>query len=190
MIPLPESGGNRIKLPASGYLKAILITILIFLAIILYVLQFEHFDKILNTSYFLLLSLALGLALGILIGKRYADKEHDIVEKMRLYMICGGLCIVFMPLFIALTNRLLDFKAIQFKDAQLLEFRPQTSQPFGYLKGEEYNITHYKSTLLINEDIFKIKTRVNPFPEHEVGDQILVPVRQGLLGIKYLHMGD
>jgi len=186
MLEFPKLSGNRIKLKNSEYLKAVLIVLLIIFAIVVYVFQFDHFDKMLNAKYFLFTSLGLGLALGIFIGRPYAEKEHDLVDRMRIYMTCAGLCVVFMPLVICLVNRYLDFREPRFEMAQVLELRAKTDQPFGYLKDEEMTITYYKATVLIGEDIFKFKTKEHPFPQKQEGDMVQVPICQGLLGMEYL----
>ena len=186
MLPTPSVSGNRIKLSPSGYLKVGIAAILIFTAIVLYVFEFNHFDKTIDIKYLLILSLVLGLIAGVLIGRRLAKEEHEIFEQMRIYMICATLCIVFMPLLVSLTNRLLDFKTPIDTEAQILSFQPQTDLPFGHMKGEKVDITHYEWVLLIDGKNFKFSTKELPFPENELGDLVSIPVHRGLLGIRYL----
>lgn len=186
MIPLPNISGNRYKLSQSGYIKAIGAGVLIIAVIVTYVLQFDHFDKILNATYFLILSACLGAALGVFLALRFSKKEKEAYDKMRVYMICIMLSIVFMPLLVGLINRYLDFRTVQVKEAQLLQLKPSTNQPFGYLRDEEMKITHYDTVILLDGDIHNLKTKNNPFPNQKAGDKIMVPIHQGLLGINFL----
>ncbi len=186
-FPTPDGAGNRIKLSPSGYLKAFLIVLAVLACIVIYVLHFDHFGKMLDTRYFLLLSLGIGLLIGIAIGHKYAKKEHDVVEQMRLYIFCTGVAIVFMPLFVALTNRYLDFKAPQSKMAQILELKASIGQPYGYVKGEEKIATRFKIVLLYEDEIYDIVTKKPAFLNYRPGDNIPIEIRSGLLGIRYFN---
>ncbi|MFT5168782.1 MAG: hypothetical protein ACI8P3_004027 [Saprospiraceae bacterium] len=186
MIPTPGFSGNRIKLTPSGYLKAGLAALLIISAIILYVTQFDHFGKMLNTKYFLILSVVLGIFTGTLIGRRYAATEKEAYEQMRIYVICIMMSVVFMPLLVGLANRFLDFRAPQTKAVQLLDFQARVDQPFGHLKGEKVEVTQYNTVILLDEKIIKFSSKTSPFSKDNLGEIIEIPVRQGLLGIRYL----
>lgn len=188
MIPLPDTSANRIKLTRSGYIKMISLTILVFIMIIVYVFQFDHFDKILDIRKWLILSGLTGIGVGYLIGKKNADKEGEAYEQMRIYMICIVLSVVFMPLVMSLINRYGDFKAPQFEQVELLGLKPQVDQPFGHLKGEQPKITHYESAVLLGNKIYNFSTKVNPFSQNAPGDVIQLPVQSGLLGIRYIDL--
>ncbi len=186
MIPLPEVSGNRIKLTPEGYLKAILAVIFIVTLIVLYVFQLRHFNKILNPGFFLLLSGLIGLILGLGIARKYSQEVKDTYEKMRIYMLCIVLSVAFAPLLVSLANRYLDFKTVQYKEAQLLSIGARTDQPFGYTKGEKLKVTNFDMVLLIDEKVYEIRNATNPFPGKKAGSIVQVPVQQGLLEINYL----
>lgn len=176
--------GNRIKLSTQGYIKAVLAVMLIFAAIVLYVFQFDHFGKLLDGKYFLLLSAGIGLLIGSLIGHQFAKEEFELAEKMRLYVFCAGLTIVFMPLLIGLINRYLDFSPPQQAQVQLLELKTGISQPFGYVKGEKLK-PNYRMVILYDQTIYKLTFKEPAFTQHTPGDMITIPIRKGLLGIRY-----
>ncbi len=188
MIPLPDTSANRIKLTRSGYIKMISLTVLIFIMILLYVFHFDHFDKILDTRKWLIIAGIVGLGLGFFIGKKNADKEHEIYEQFRLYTLCIVLSIVFMPLVISLINLYGDFKAPSSQQVQLLDLKPKVDQPFGHIKGEEVKVTHYETAVLLDDEVFKFSTKENPFPGRAMGDMVQLPVYPGLLGIRYLDL--
>jgi len=185
MIPLPEVSGNRIKLTKEGYFKAILAVIFGVVLIVLYVFQIRQFNKILNPGFFMLLSGLVGAIIGLAIARKYSQDVKDTYEKMRIYMLCIVLSIVFSPLLISLTNRYLDFKTVQYKEAQILKIGARTDQPYGYTKGEKLKVTSIDITLLIEEKIYNFKNTSNPFPGKEAGSIVQVPIRQGLLEINY-----
>ena len=186
MFPTPSVSGNSIKLTPLGYFKAGLGVILILTAITLYVFEFDHFDKILDTKYFLILSLSLGLLVDVFLGRHLAKNEHELFEQMRIYMICGMITTVFMPLVISLVNRHLDFKSPQNMGAEILAFKPRADQPFGYIKGEKLDVTHFEWAISLEDKNYKFSTKTLPFPDNKLGDRVNIPVHQGLLGIRYL----
>ncbi len=177
---------NQIKPNLSNYFKAALAALLIILSVVLYVFEFDHFDKTINIKYLLLLAVILGLLVGILISRRLAINEFELFEQMRIYMICTIICIVFMPLVLSLTNRLLDFRTPDLKTAQILSFQAVGDQPFGHIKGEKLKITNYEWGIELDQQVFNFRTKTLPFGEKKLGDNVQISVYQGLLGIRYL----
>jgi hypothetical protein len=186
MLPTAGFSGNRIKLSPSGYLKAGLAALIIISSIVLYVTQFDHFGKMLDTKYFLILSTFIGIILGSLVGRRFAAGVKEAYEQMRVYVICIMLSIVFMPLIIGLMNRYLDFRSPQTVSVQLLDLQARVDQPFGHIKGEKVAVTQFYNVILLDEKIIKFTSKTTPFSKDRLGEMIDVPVCRGFLGIRYL----
>lgn len=172
--------------PRADLVKAVAGVVLILLISIGYVGIFSRLGQLIDYTYFWILSLVLGILAGGAIGYYFSKTEYELFEQVRIYVICGVLGIVLMPMFVFVINRQLDFRAPRMQKATLEMLKPSTDQPFGYIKGEEVIVNSYKLILLMEENIFRFTIKENPYPNAEVGDQVLVPVYAGALGISYV----
>ncbi len=186
----PYGGSNRIKLDKSGYLK-VGIGIIIFLgAMVLYVFELKHFDRILNPKLLFAYAFGFGLALGIFLGKRFSKGILESFEKMRIYMILIVLSIIFMPLLINLANRCMDFSTPEYKEVVLENVEAYISEKYGVLKGEDVKIAGYKIVLVMDQEVLQLKSKHNPFPNKKKGDVVRIAIHKGLLGIKYVVLNN
>lgn len=189
MFNLGSTGsGNRIKLDKSGYLKVGIGTLVVFGLIVLYVFELRHFDLLINPARLILLAFALGLILGIMLGNRFSRGVQDTFEKFRIYIILIFLSIVFMPLMVNLANRLLDFREGELREVSLESAEPYISEKYGVLKGEEVKIAGYKIVIVMDQEVYQLKSRQHPFPENKPGDKVNITIHQGLFGLKYLDL--
>ena len=101
-------------------------------------------------------------------------------------MIMIVFCIVFMPLIVNLTNRILDFRSPELKEVSLESAEAYISEKYGVLKGEELKIAGYKIIILMDQEVLQIKSKTNPFPNNKKGDQVQIAINKGLLGIKFV----
>ncbi len=186
----PYGGGNRIKLDKVGYLKAVVVAVIIFGLIVLYVFEFPHFDLILNPKRLILFAVAFGLVLGIILGKRFSTGVKEAYERMRIYMILTVLCLFFMPLLISLANRFLDFRTPESKEVILENVEAYISEKYGVLKGEDVKIAGYKIVIVMDQEVHQLKSKQNPFPNYKQGDKVQIAIYNGLFGIKYVGLKD
>ncbi len=183
-----SGGGNRIKLDQSGYLKVGIGATIILGLIVLYVFEFKHFDLVLNPKLLMGYAFGFGLTLGILLGNRFSKGVIEALEKMKIYMILITLSIVFMPLIVNLTNRLLDFRSPEMKEVSLENVEAYISEKYGILKGEDVKIAGYKIVLIMDQEVLQLKSKINPFPNNKKGDKVQIAIHKGLLGIKYIDL--
>ena len=186
----PYDGGNRIQLDKSDYLKVGLGIVGIFGLIVLYVFELKHFDLILNPKILFLYVFGFGLTLGILLGRKFSRGIKDAYERMRIYSILIALSMVFMPLFVNLANRLLDFKTPEIKEVSLENVEAYISERYGVLEGEDVKIAGYKIVLVMDGTVLQLKSKHNPFPKNKPGDKVQIAIHKGLLGIRYVNLNQ
>lgn len=168
------------------FLKALTALVIILVLVFVYIGQFPHFNLLLTPKRLLLYATIIGLATGILFGKHFSQNEWELFEKVRIYVIFIVTALVFMPLFLSLANRYLDFRNPDFIEAELVSHRQLVHQPFGYVKGEELKVTGYKTGVILDKKVFTFQTKENPFPGREIGSKVSVPIYRGALGIRYI----
>ena len=183
--------GNRIKLDKSDYPKVIIGVILLFGMIVLYVFEFKHFSLVLEPKWLLLFSLGFGIMLGLTLGNRFSKKVKESFERFRIYTLFIFLSIFFMPLLINLSNRLLDFRQPELREVSLENVEAYISEKYGVMKGEDVKIAGYKIVVVMDQQVLRLKSEENPFPNSQAGDMVKIAVHNGLFGIKYVNLtGD
>lgn len=184
----PYGGSNRVKLDNSGYVKVGIGAIIIIALIALTVLEFRHFDLLLNPKLLLVYALVLGLILGTILGKKFSEGIKETYEKVRIYVVLIMASIIFMPLFVSLTNRLLDFRTPEKKAVIFENAEAYISERYGVMEGETAKIAGYKIVLVMDQEILQLKSKKHPFPNAKKGDTVELTIKKGLLGIKYVKL--
>ncbi len=179
-------GQNRIKLDRAGYLRVALATILIMGSIFLYVFEFRVFNRTLNIGWLLLISALVGGTLGYYISRKFSKGINETYERMRIYMVCIAMCVLFTPLYLSLINRFLDFSEPEIISVEFLSSSARISERFGNLKGVKNKIDHYAIVVVIDDQPVSFRTKKDYFSEFKEGEIVDLKVNQGLLGVRYI----
>jgi hypothetical protein len=163
-------------------IKAAAITALIIGAVVLYVLEFQYFDRILNVRGLVLVSLALGALLGFALARRWRHTAGDSLERFQLHAALVVLCALFMPLLGSLSNRLLSPFPARVETVEFVEESPRIASRFGVIRGEEPVANQYTLFFYRENRLRRIKNQRAHFSEQLRGDSIPLPFRRGLWG--------
>lgn len=158
---------------------------LVFLGmLVLYVFEFPHFDRTGDVSYLVLFAGVAGVLTGALIARNYRHVAKGPTETMQIYVFCIGVSLMFMPLLVSLSNRLLSFHPFEEEKALVLEADKRITERFGILKGDKIPGQKIRMTVEINHQIMRYTTDEVDSKLPMRGDTILVKTRQGLWGFK------
>lgn len=158
---------------------------LVFLGmLVLYVFEFPHFDRTGNVSYLALFAGIAGVFTGSLIARNYRHVAKGPTETMQLYVFCIGISLMFMPLLVSLSNRLLTYHPFEEEKAFVLEVDKRITERFGILKGEKMPTEKINMTVEINNQIMRYTTVDIDSNLPKRGDTILVKTRMGLWGFR------
>lgn len=155
----------------------------------LYVLEFKHFNRLLEAKRLALWAFAVGAIIGSSIGYRIARDFHDLTEKIQMIVFFGVLVTLFMPLFSSLSNRLLPLSS-ELMEVEFLEEKPFYADRFGLIEGEKPPPAGYHSILYFNGDMHDFSTKQAKFEGLERGDKTSIRLITGLWGFKLVELSD
>jgi hypothetical protein len=167
------------------YIRNILIGLLIIGLIILYSLEFSYFGNTFGFRDLLWKALLLGGLLGLLLGYLFQRKIVQPLEKVQILIFFTLLCLIFMPLFASLSNRLLHFGKTEVQKYPLFHLKSFISDRFGLIKGDDMSPDGYYLYILKDEQIVRITTRDPRFEQLERGDTVRLKIRKGLWGYEW-----
>jgi hypothetical protein len=166
-------------------LLIILGVLALFGAIVLYMFEIQWYQNYLQPGNMVIGSLVLGMLIGISLGYRLQNTAAEMVDKMRIWVVCFVVSILPMPLLASLTNRLFSSN-VQEMEVVFWSEKADLSQPFGYIKGESgANFGHY-IFVVVDGKIIRLKSKAPRFPFAVEGDIVKIPVRKGLWGADYV----
>lgn len=181
------SSGNRQILSREEYLKYGGLGVTFILLIVLYVFEFKYFNLALGIKPLILGALLFGLLLGLFLGYRFRKSGTDLTERVQIYVFFVFLCVIFMPLFASLSNRLLSFNAIHQEEVEFVEQNASYSSRMGVIKGEHIKPNNYHSFFYRDNQLYRVKTKSPLFsPDQERGDRVSISVQKGLWGIEWV----
>ena len=162
---------------------ALLLSILMWL----YMREFSVFSKTLEIKRLVLISLLGGtlLAVGIvwLWRSRFMPWEEHFPTAVMILIFS----LVFSPLFGSLLNR-----GLGHEETQSFGFIAETayySTGYGVLKGEKLKPTGWKLLLLEGNQEWRLSYKGPAcFPLTKPGEQIILPVKQGFLGVRVVSL--
>lgn len=170
------------KFPFLYYLKYTAIAALFLLLLILYVLEFPYFSNTFEVQKMVIFAMILGAAFGAFLGFRYQYVAKDSLERFQVYTAFIVLSIIFMPLVMSLSNRLLSFQTMRQEQVELFQVEARVSERFGLLKGDAIQANSYYIFFIRNGELKRIKTEQDIFKNNKKGDLIQLPVKKGIWG--------
>jgi hypothetical protein len=166
-------------------LFSVLLTLLFFALILVYVKEFPFFSNTIEVKWLLIGALIAGLLIAVLIAvlivalsfKKLAPLGRHIPE----LLFIGSVSLIFSPLFASLLNRYPGTDELQ--PFEFVSETPFIASRYGILKDEKLKPTGYRLKVRYKgrELSFRYKTQAY-FPVTRPGEEILVPVRRGILG--------
>lgn len=152
------------------------------LLIILYVFEFPYFSNTFEVQKMVIFAMILGAAFGAFLGYRYQYIAKDSVERFQVYTTFVVLSLIFMPLLVSLSNRLLSFQPIRQEQIEVFQVEARLSERFGVLKDDTVQPNSYYIFFIRDGNLERIKTDQVIFANKEKGDMIQLPIKKGLWG--------
>ena len=171
---------------ASEYIKYGGLGLLFIGLIVLYVLEFKYFHNTFATSVLVFYSLLVGLIVGLILAYLFRASATDLTETVQIYVFFVSMCMIFMPLFGSLTNRLLDVSPLELREVEFVEEMPFYSSRYGLLEGEKMEPSGYYSFFYHEARLERIKTDRPLFFESKRGDNVEIFVKRGFWGFEYM----
>lgn len=165
--------------------KAIFATLAIVALIFLYTLEFDVFSNTMGVKSLLIGSEIIAMA-GVC-GFLYLKRDRFFPwEKHYPEIIAILLCALFFaPLVGSRINRLVTWPENQ--SFEFLSESPFIATGYGFMRNESKTPTGYFLKVKKNGQIYRFRTKLHPyFPLSQPGDSVILPLKKGLLGFRYL----
>ncbi|MEN9416090.1 MAG: hypothetical protein RLZ62_2394 [Bacteroidota bacterium] len=162
-------------------LFSVLLTLLFFGLILMYVKEFPFFSNTIEVKWLLTGALIAGLLIAVLIVALSFKKLAPLGRHIPELLFIGSVSLIFSPLFASLLNRYPGTDELQ--SFEFVSETPFIASRYGILKDEKLKPTGYRLKVRYKgrELSFRYKTQAY-FPVTRPGEEILVPVRKGILG--------
>ena len=183
-----SGSSNRLRPSGTGYIYAIAGLVVVIGLIVLTVFEFPHFSNTLHVKSLVIISLLIGALIGAFLGWRFSRSVFDLLDKVKIILIMTVFCMIFMPTLASLSNRLFTNKPIIEQPAQLVKLEEYRSDRFGHYLGQDPEPTGYFTTVVLGNELFRIRSKKNIFAGAQRGDTLLVPIRKGLWGYSFIEI--
>ncbi|MFM7399436.1 MAG: hypothetical protein ACKO4W_00900 [Bacteroidota bacterium] len=162
-------------------LFSILLSLLFFALIWVYVKEFPFLTNTIEVKWLMAGSLTAGLLIAVLIIALSFKKLSPLGRHIPELLFIGSVSLIFSPLFASLLNRYPGTDEL--RSFEFVSETPFLASPYGVLKGEKPKPTGYRLKVRYQgrELSFRYKSQAY-FPLTKPGEEILVPVRKGVLG--------
>ncbi|MBK7408875.1 MAG: hypothetical protein IPL49_05480 [Saprospirales bacterium] len=154
--------------------------------VVVYVFEFYYFQRTFHVQRLLLTGALIGAGVGAALGWRFSRVVEDSVERIQVYVFCIVLAVIFTPLLVSLSNRLLSPHPVQWEDVLFFEEKPYISERFGILKDEKVQTAGYHLFYSREGEIYRMDNRHKMGVSLKRGDIFQIPVRQGLWGFSWV----
>jgi hypothetical protein len=183
---LLPNGRNPQQMKLKEYLLYGGLGILFLVLIVLYALEFSHFQNAFSIGPMLLVGACAGVVVGAYIAWRLGGTGENATERVQLFVFFIFLGGLFFPLFTSLSNRLLAFGDAEEKAFVFFQEEPFVSSRLGFMEGEEVKPEGYYLYIFYRDELKRIKS---PYPLAkglERGDSIRLAVKSGLWGVDWV----
>lgn len=154
--------------------------------IVLYVLEFDWFNRTITLKPLIIGSLVVGALAGLGTGYRFRALGEDLVGRIQIYIFFTVLCTLFAPLFGSLSNRLLSPFPAREEAVEFIKEEAFYADRFGLIESEKPPPTGYHLFFFYRGELHRIINDHPHFSDRERGDTILLPVRKGLWGVAFV----
>ncbi len=188
LFDLFSSSANRQRPTGIGYLYAFGGLLIVIGLIVLTVFEFPHFSNTLQIKRLVLISLLVGGALGGLLGWQLSRPVFDLLDKVKIILIASVFCMIFMPTLASLSNRLFSYHPLRQEAASLVKIEAYQSDRFGNYLGKDPEPTGYFTHVILQNKLFRIRSKKNIFATAQDGDTLTIPLRKGLWGYSFIEL--
>ncbi len=182
-------GGNRVQPEKKDIWKVVLFFIVIFGTIVLYVFEFDWFDRIFDVGDLLIRGAIIGVIVGFEMSRRWTKNLKTTLEKVQVAVFVIVLCGLLFPLLASLSNRLLSYHKAEDRTVEFISLKPTSQQRFGLTKDDlEQSIEAdaYHLFFVYKEKVVRIEVDNPYFYDKKQGDMIKIPIQKGLWGYEFV----
>lgn len=164
-------------------LLSIAFVLISFGLITLYVFEFPVFSNTIGVGRLVLGAVVVAVlasaAVLYRLRRRFSPAENHLPEIAALVVLPA----LFMPLFASLLNRAAG--ANEYESFRFVSEQPYVSERYGFLKQQKIELSGYFLVVEKQGKQYQFRYSKQPYyPVTRSGDQVLLPVRQGLLGFR------
>ena len=180
-------GGQHIKLKPKEYLRVALILFIIMMLIVMSAMELKYFSNTFDAKRMVYTALLAGLVLGALLSYLFTKNKPtmELLPKFQVWVALLVLCALFMPPLLSFTNRHLSFSSVKHIPVIFVKVEGFYADRYGLLNSKTPD--GYFIFILKENKLERLKTRNNPFPDAEEGQEVLLPVQKGLWGFEYYY---
>ena len=156
--------------------------------VVVYALEIYYFKRTFNPAALFIGGGALGLVLGLLVGRRFSTTAEDAVERIQVYLFFTALAVIFTPLLASLSNRWLSPHAPRAEQVIFFEEKPYRQERFGLLfwASPSDKPRGYYVFFMRDGKLERIDNRAPLRPAPQRGDTMEILVRKGLWGVDWV----
>lgn len=147
-----------------------------------------HFGTYLYLTRLLVISVLIGLPLGLAAAYWLGAHWKNSYDRMRLYVGLAVMGVFFSPLFISWSNRLLDFRLPQTIEARLIRTDGRVKSRFGGADRTP-EPDSYATVVSIDGAIFRFDTQQPLYPNADPDDWVPLRLHSGFWGLPYVSVG-
>ena len=144
-----------------------------------------HFGRYLDLSRLLIVSVLVGLGLGLAAAYWLGKGWKNSYDRMRLYVGLGVMGIFFAPLFISWSNRLWDFQLPQTIEARFISADGRVKSRFGSADRTP-EPDSYATVVAIDGALFRFDTPQPLYPAAQPEDRVPLRLHPGFWGLRYV----
>lgn len=170
------------------YLLYVGSAMLFFGVIILYVIEFFYFDKTLRIGRLVGVAMLIAIVVGSYMGYHFRKQAEDLTEQIQIYIFFIIACLIVMPLFANLSNRVLAFRPVEMKEVELVKVEPYFSSRYGLLKGESPEPSGYRVYFIYDNELKQVSVKKLWFAEPEQARFITIPLQKGVWGFTFINL--
>ena len=163
---------------------SLLFLFLFILSVFLYSKELSVFTNTFNSQTLVLISLFIGLVIGVGIAFYASKVEEKILDKIKIYAMIIASCLYLSPLLGSMMNRAFFTKETN-KSFLIHSNFNRTSTLASFVHDlEDDREAHY--FLIRNRRIERVKKTGMEEREYKIGESITFNVRKGLFGFEYV----
>jgi hypothetical protein len=158
----------------------------VLIGIVLYAVEITYFfGRYLQLNSLLAIGAGVGLVLGIGIALRYRRRWTDSYDQMRLLIGLGIAGLLFGPLLLSGSNRLLDFRPPRSENAVFISTEGRVKSRFG-VTGPAPEPDSYATIVLIEGQLLRFDTKAPLFTDATNGDPVTLLIQPGFWRLRYV----
>lgn len=148
--------------------------------ITLYAFEIQHFNLLLDRGRFFTYAAGFGLLLAVLLFGLLYRRTQPGLDRVRLGLGLGFICLFLSPMLVSLTNRLIRPEPPRTVIVDYVDQDARYGSRFGAVEGEQVEATSWFSFFYWNDRLYRISTPAPLFGDLQEGQRAPLRLQRGL----------